>query len=38
MMLGLSLIGEGLILCPTPAHAAVSQAPQTITVKGQVVD
>ncbi len=38
MMLGLSLIGGGLILSPTPAHAAVSQAPQTITVKGQVVD
>ena len=38
MMLGLSLIGGGLSVCPTPLMAAVAQAPQTITVKGQVVD
>lgn len=38
MMLGLSLIGGGLSLGPTPLMAAVAQAPQTITVKGQVVD
>lgn len=38
MMLGLSLIGGGLSVCPTPLMAAVTQAPQTITVKGQVVD
>ena len=38
MMLGLSLIGGGLSVCPTPLMAAIAQAPQTITVKGQVVD
>lgn len=38
MMLGLSLIGGGLSVCPTPLMASVAQAPQTITVKGQVVD
>ena len=38
MMLGLSLIGGGLSVGPTPLMAAVAQAPQTITVKGQVVD
>ena len=38
MMLGLSLIGGGLSVCPTPLMATVAQAPQTITVKGQVVD
>ena len=38
MMLGLSLIGGGLSVCPTPLMAAVAQAPQAITVKGQVVD
>ena len=38
MMLGLSLIGGGLSVCPTPLMASVAQTPQTITVKGQVVD
>ncbi len=31
-------MGGGLSVCPTPLMAAVAQAPQTITVKGQVVD
>ncbi len=38
MMLGLSIMGGGLSVCPTPLMAAVAHAPQTITVKGQVVD
>ncbi len=31
-------MGGGLSVCPTPLMAAVAHAPQTITVKGQVVD
>lgn len=38
MMLGLSLVGGGLTLCPSPMMAAIAQSPETITVKGQVID